>query len=75
MMKKEKNCLKMGLIYLAKFGGGGLTPTPTLTFSYWKTWLTLVMLEHVQACFPKDDTDGRKTYIACCCWQMAFKQR
>ena len=45
------------LMKLLKLGGGGLSPTPTLffdllnIFDYWKTWLKLVMLENLQACF------------------------
>jgi hypothetical protein len=30
--------------------GGGLSPTPALS-DHWKTWLKLVMLENLQACF------------------------
>ena len=29
----------------------GLTPTPILFFDYWETWLMLVTIEHVQACW------------------------
>ena len=28
----KKNCVKLGLIDLPKFGGGGLSPTPALSF-------------------------------------------
>ena len=53
---KYKNWVKLELIDLPKFGGGGLSPTPALSFALSsliieKTWLKLVMLENLQACF------------------------
>ena len=47
---KSKNCFKLGLIDLSPH------PCPILClviFDYWKTWLKLVMLENLQACFFK----------------------
>ena len=55
---KYKNWVKLELIDLPKFGGGGLSPTPALSYALSsliieKTWLKLVMLENLQACFLK----------------------
>jgi hypothetical protein len=38
-------------ILLPNFGGGAWPPPLSFVFDYWETWLMLVMLEHVQACF------------------------
>jgi hypothetical protein len=46
---KKKNWIKLGLIDLPKFGVGA--PTPAIYNEYWETWLKLVMLENLQACF------------------------
>ena len=48
--------IRSNLIKLLKLGGVGLSPTPTLSFAFSslkikKTWLKLVMLENLQACF------------------------
>ena len=42
------------LITLLKLGGGGMSPTPALSFDYWKTWLKLVLLENLQAFFNRN---------------------
>ena len=55
--KRRKKCIKLGLIDPPKFGDWGLPPPLSclilclVIFYYWETWLKLVMLEHLQACF------------------------
>ena len=40
----KKNCVKLGLIDLPKFGGGGLSPTPALPYPL-SSYLVLIIVK------------------------------
>ena len=85
---KYKNLFRLGL----KFGGGGPPTLPyyilcLVIFEYWKTWLKLVMLENLQACFilffggsfgptlwkPVRLKENRCSSLKLVCWNLKFQ--